>query len=339
MSDTARGSRVGSQVGRFYLTRLLGHGGMGEVYEAQDTERQRVVAVKLLSPALSRDPAFRERLTWEVHTSGRLHDPHAVPIQDYGELDGQLFVDMPLIDGTDLSTMLGQLGTLAPARAVAIIRQVGLVLDAAHAVGVIHRDVKPENSLITGDDFAYLADFGIADAAFAGALKYSAPERFSDMPTNPGVDVYSLACVLYECLTGAPPYHGADARALISAHMTQPIPRPSQAHSGVPAAFDEVIARGMAKDPQLRYPSAGDLALAAYQALSWPDQAPEEETIARAQVGPSYPPAAEWPAVPPPLPGAHPGPGDYGGAVLPHAARRRRVPISPMRRTSSEWVA
>lgn len=347
MSDTAPGSRVGAQLGRYQLTRLLGRGQMGDVYEAQDTVNQRVVALKLVSSALSRDPAFRERLAWEARTAGRLHDPHVVPIQDYGEVDGQLFLDMRLIDGTDLSKALQQLGTLTPARAVVIVRQVALALDAAHAVGVIHRDVKPENILITRDDFVYLVDFGIADAAADGVtqvgdaartFKYSAPERFTDTPISHEVDVYSLACVLYECLTGAPPYHGDNAGALIAAHMMQPIPRPSEAHPGIPGGFDEVIARGMAKDPHLRYASAGELALAAHQALSWPEPTPEDETVEHTQAaaalahqsaGPSYPVGA-WPAVPSPPPAGQAWPGDFGGFPLPSTAHTRRKSKLPL---------
>jgi serine/threonine-protein kinase len=255
---------------------------MGEVYEAEDTVKERVVALKLLSVALSQDPVFRERLQREARTAGRLHEPHVVPIHDYGEIDGQLFLDMRLIQGTDLSMLLKKSGTLTPPRAVNIVHQAASALDAAHAVGVIHRDIKPENVLITGDDFVYLVDFGIASATAderltpqrtaVGTWKYSAPERFTTAEVSHSIDIYALACLLHECLTGSPPYRADTTGMLITAHLMEPIPRPSQLASGVPITFDGVIARGMAKDPKDRYASAGELAKAAYQALNSPDQ-------------------------------------------------------------------
>ena len=137
---------------------------MGEVYEAEDTRKGRVVALKLISPEFSDDPMFRARMQREAGAAGRLTEPHVVPIHDYGEINGQLYLDMRLIDGANLATVLKRTGPMSPPRAVAIVRQVAAALDAAHANGVTHRDVKPENILITGDDFAYLVDFGIARA-------------------------------------------------------------------------------------------------------------------------------------------------------------------------------
>jgi serine/threonine protein kinase, bacterial len=280
MGDTA-GSREGSQFGPYLLRRLVGRGGMGDVYEAEDTVRERVVALKLMSQSLSSDPVFRARMQREARTAGRLQEPHVVPIHDFGEIDGQLYVDMRLIDGRDVATILSRYGPLAPPRAVAIVRQIGSALDAAHAAGITHRDVKPENILISGDDFAYLVDFGIASAGSdekltqfgttVGTFKYMAPERFSDTDVTYRADIYALACVLYECLTGSPPYKG-DQVSVMSAHLHQAIPRPSATRPGIPAAFDQVIARGMAKDPLDRYPTCGDLSAAAYAALATPDK-------------------------------------------------------------------
>jgi serine/threonine kinase PknH len=293
MGDTAQSSRVGSRFGRYHLRRLIGRGGMGEVYEAEDTVKERLIALKLLSPALSQDPIFRERLHREARTAGRLQDPHVVPVHDYGEIDGQLYLDMRLIEGADLSTLLKKSGALTPPRTVAIVRQAASALDAAHAAGVIHRDIKPENILITPDDFAYLVDFGIARAATderltqigsaVGTWKYSAPERFTTAEVTHSVDVYSLACVLHECLTGSPPYRVDSAGMLITAHLMEAIPQPSQLHPGIPRAFDAVIARGMAKDPKDRYTSAGELALAANDALSAKDQDRAGDIVERSQ--------------------------------------------------------
>ncbi|SON63420.1 Serine/threonine-protein kinase PknH [Mycobacterium simulans] len=282
MSDTVPTSRVGTQFGPYRLRRLLGRGGMGEVYEAHDTVKDRTVALKLLSQQYTTDSVFRRRMQREAHTAGRLQEPHIVPIHDFGELDGQLFIDMRLIEGADLGALLHRNGALPPPRAVAIVSQVAEALDAAHRTGVIHRDIKPENILITGNDFAYLVDFGIAAAASdqhltktgtaVGSWSYMAPERFGDDDITYRSDIYALACVLYECLTGTPPYQTQNLSTLMGAHLMQPIPRPSLQRQGIPTSFDEVIARGMAKSPTDRYPTAGELARAAQQALSAPDR-------------------------------------------------------------------
>ncbi|MGO9929482.1 MAG: protein kinase domain-containing protein [Mycobacterium sp.] len=293
MGDTNADSREGSQFGPYRLRRLVGRGGMGDVYEAEDTVRERIVALKLMSQTLSSDPVFRSRMQREARTAGRLHEPHVVPIHDFGEIDGQLYVDMRLIDGKDLATTLSRFGPLPPPRAVAIVRQIGAALDAAHAAGVMHRDVKPENILISADDFAYLVDFGIASATSdekltqfgttVGTVKYMAPERFSDSEVTYRADIYALACVLYECLTGSPPYTG-DTFGVMGAHLNQAIPRPSAARPSIPVAFDGVIARGMAKDPAARYATCGDLSAAAYAALAIPDQDRATDILQRSQV-------------------------------------------------------
>jgi serine/threonine protein kinase, bacterial len=293
MGDTAADSREGSQFGPYLLRRLIGRGGMGDVYEAEDTVRERTVALKLMSQTLSNDPVFRSRMQREARTAGRLQEPHVVPIHDFGEIDGQLYVDMRLIDGKDLATMLSRYGPLPPPRAVAIVRQIGSALDAAHAAGVMHRDVKPENILVSGDDFAYLVDFGIASATAdekltqigttVGTVKYMAPERFSDSEVTHRADIYALACVLYECLTGSPPYTG-DQISVMGAHLHQAIPQPSAARPSIPVAFDGVIARGMAKDPADRYATCGDLSAAAYAALAESDQDRATDILQRSQV-------------------------------------------------------
>lgn len=271
-----------SQFGHYVLKRLLGRGGFGEVYEAVDTNKNRTVALKVLPPSISANPTFRKRLFREASTAGRLHEPHVVPIHDYGEIDGQLYIDMRLIQGTDLRAVLDESGPLEPERAVGIIGQVASALDAAHAEQIVHRDVKPANILLTGNDFVCLVDFGLASAATdakvtttgaaVGTFAYMAPERFSDEPIDQRADVYALACVLYECLTGASPYHASQPAAVIASHLTAPIPRPSQQRPDIRPAFDDVIARGMAKNPDDRYSSAGQLAEAARRALASPSE-------------------------------------------------------------------
>jgi serine/threonine protein kinase, bacterial len=299
MGDTTAGSREGEQFGPYLLRRLVGRGGMGDVYEAEDTVRERIVALKLMSETLSSDPVFRARMQREARTAGRLQEPHVVPIHDFGEIDGQLYVDMRLIDGSDVATMLSRHGPLPPPRAVAIVRQIGAALDAAHIAGVLHRDVKPENILVSGDDFAYLVDFGIASATTdekltqigttVGTFKYMAPERFTDSEVTYRADIYALTCVLYECLTGLPPYRG-DQVSVMSAHLHQAIPRASTVRPGIPIAFDGVIACGMAKNPADRYATCGDLSAAAYAALATPDQDRATDILQRSLV--AHPPPA-----------------------------------------------
>ncbi len=317
MAETARGTRTGSHFGPYYLKRLLGSGGMGEVYEAEHTVKQWTVAVKLLSAAVSQDPVFRKRMQREARLAGRLQEPHVLPIHDYGEIDGQLFIEMRLVPGTDLDELLKRFGPLAPPRAVAIVHQIALALGAAHAAGVMHRDIKPQNILVTPDDFAYLVDFGIASATTderltqlgtaVGTWKYMAPERFTDAEVTYRADIYALACVLHECLTGVPPYRADSAGMLINAHLHAPIPQASRFRPGIPQAFDDVIARGMAKNPQDRYASAGDLALAAHQALSTPDQGHAADLLRRSNESAmpnTAAPAAAGLVNPPPTPQA-----------------------------------
>jgi serine/threonine kinase PknH len=323
MSD-AQASRVGTMFGPYHLKRLLGRGGMGEVYEAEHTVKEWTVAVKLMSDQFSSDPVFRERMKREARIAGRLQEPHVVPIHEYGEIDGKMFLEMRLIEGTDLDSMLKRFGPLTPPRAVAIISQVASALDAAHAAGVMHRDIKPPNVLVTRADFAYLVDFGIASATTdekltqlgtaVGTWKYMAPERFSDGEVTYRADIYALACVLHECLTGSPPYKADSAGVLVTAHMMDPIPQASTQRAGIPKSLDGVIARGMAKKPEDRYTSAGDLALAAREALSDPDQDHADNILRRSQEAtPSAPAETAAPtlattamAPPPPPPASRP---------------------------------
>jgi serine/threonine-protein kinase len=315
-------SREGTMFGHYRLLRLIGKGGMGEVYEAEDTVKNRIVALKLLPEGVSHDSVFRKRLQREAHSAGRLQEPHVVPIHDYGEIDGVLYVDMRMIDGLDLRKVLKNFGPMTPARAVAIVRQVASAIDAAHENGIMHRDVKPENILITRDDFAYLVDFGIANAVSdekltelgtaVGTYAYMAPERFSGGEVTYRADIYALACLLYECLAGSQPYVGDSVSAVITAHLMQPIPRPSVERPGIPDAFDQVIARGMAKKPDERFATAGDLATAATDALTLRDQDHAATILQRGEAAPTPPPPSYAPpygATPPPFgatPGAYP---------------------------------
>jgi tRNA A-37 threonylcarbamoyl transferase component Bud32 len=290
----------GTPFGRYRLIALIGEGGMGEVWRAHDTVTDREVAIKLLPPKLSKDEDFQQRFRREAHAAAKLNTPHAVPIYDYGEIDGRLFVSMRLIEGRDLATVVAE-GPMEPVRAVRVIEGVALALHAAHQVGLLHRDVKPSNILLDDNDFAYLIDFGIARAAddtrmtktgnTIGTFAYIAPERLDRQGNEDArVDIYSLACVLYECLTGEPPFSDDTMPRLMMAHLHAPPPRPSIARSDVPVEVDEVIATGMAKDPDQRYATTVELAGAAHDAITGPIGLPARDPATRAAF---IPPAAQ----------------------------------------------
>lgn len=266
--------------GHYRLQKLIGQGGMGEVYQAYDTKTDRVVALKVLPHHMAQDETFQARFRRESQAAAGINDPHVVPIHGYGEIDGRLYLDMRLIEGRNLGTMLEETEKpLGAAFAVTVVEQVANGLDAAHELGLIHRDIKPSNILVTGRDFVYLIDFGLARTAgekglttagsTLGTLAYMAPERFEGGEVDARSDIYALTCVLYECLTGSRPYPADSLEQQIAGHMVSPIPRPSDVDPRL-AAFDEVIAKGMAKKPANRYRSATELAQAAKRALDVP---------------------------------------------------------------------
>src|SRR3954471_2892171 len=248
MASPNGGSRLGTRFGPYELQSLIGVGGMGEVYRAYDTVRERTVAVKVLRAEMAADPAYQERFRRESRVAARLQEPHVIPVHDFGDIDGVLYIDMRLVEGGSLKDELRAHGPLDPRRATSIIAQVAAALDAAHASGLVHRDIKPENVLLTADDFAYLVDFGIANGGgeatvtktgqIIGSCAYMATERLSGEPGGPASDVYSLTCLLFECLTGRAPFEAADIRQVMSAHMFAPPPRPSEVRPGLNPAFD-----------------------------------------------------------------------------------------------------
>jgi serine/threonine-protein kinase len=286
------GSLQATSFGKYRLIELLGRGGMGEVWRAYDTVIDRTVAIKILPAEISRDDVFQQRFRREAHAAARLNSPHVVPIHTHGEINGRLFVDMRLIEGPDLLSVL-RTGPLRPARAVHIIEQVAKALHAAHRVGLLHRDVKPSNVLLDDDDFAYLIDFGLARAAgesglttadnVIGTFHYMAPERFSTgqvgaPPIDARADIYALTCVLYECLTAEHPFPGDSLEQQIRNHITTPPPRPSNVNPELPGGFNTVIAKGMAKNPGERYSTAMELARAARDAVTTPT-APTQPSV------------------------------------------------------------
>jgi serine/threonine-protein kinase len=294
------------QFGAYRIEGLLGRGGMGEVYRAFDTEHDRVVALKVLSEHLAADKGYRERFRREAHSAARLNEPHIVPIHRYGEIEGRLFLDMRLVPGRDVAEVLANEGPMDPARAVSIVSQAARALDSAHADGLIHRDVKPSNILVTGsgdDEFVYLVDFGIARSttdtqgpaltqtgAALGSFDYMAPERFLERPADKRVDVYALACVLFEMLTGRRPFTGDGLAVLMYAHLNTDAPAPSSIRPDLPTALDAVVLKGLAKDPDERWASTGEFAAAARKALSESGVTPAPEVRA-----PAAPPTAVTP--------------------------------------------
>ncbi|WP_406272710.1 serine/threonine-protein kinase PknD [Nocardia sp. NBC_00881] len=283
MDDTSMGggdaTLSAEAFGRYRLLSLLGQGGMGQVWRAHDSLTNRVVALKVLPERFADDEQLRERFRRECRAVAQLTEPHVIPIHDFGDIDGRLYLNMRLIEGTDLRKVISREGALSPRRAVAIITQVAGALQAAHDAGLVHRDVKPTNILLGADEFASLIDFGIAHAAddrtlttigeTIGTIAYMAPEEIgAEVKADARVDVYALTCVLYECLTGRPPFaSAAGVQGVIAHHLHTPPPCPSTTTPDVPTAFDAVIAKGMAKNPDERYQTVRELAAAASAAV------------------------------------------------------------------------
>ncbi|MEV2223431.1 protein kinase [Nocardia vinacea] len=311
---------MGEQFGKYRLDRLLGRGGMGAVWLAHDSETGRTVALKVLAEQVAADADYRKRFQREARLGSSLRHPHIVPIHGFGELDGRLYIDMEYIDGIDLAEMLTRVGTLTPTAAVDFVTQAASGLDAAHRAGLIHRDVKPSNILVGTGGHAYLIDFGIAQSLgqtavtatgmAIGSWAYMAPERFNGT-VDARSDVYSLACVLYECLTGRRPYGDTDPARQMHGHLMTDPPRVSTVNPAVPPELDVVIARGMAKDQTHRYPTAREFAAAAYTATAFaraPHPAPHSSTPSSPQhatpkspTPPAQPPDAPQSAAPQPV--------------------------------------
>jgi serine/threonine-protein kinase len=272
---------VGSEVGGYRIDILLGRGGMGSVYRAHEADLGRTVALKVLAPELAGNTRFRERFLRESRLAASLDHPHIVPIFQAGDADGVLFLAMRYVEGTDLARLIADEGPLATERVLALLEQAASALDAAHERGLVHRDVKPSNMLIArsaGREHCYLADFGLtkrtgsisgltATHQVVGTLDYVAPEQIRGGETDPRADVYSLACVLYECLASSPPFERATDVAVLWAHVNEePTPLSSQ-RPDLPKALDGVLARGLAKEPGDRYDTTGELLGAARAAL------------------------------------------------------------------------
>ncbi|BCK55322.1 serine/threonine-protein kinase [Nocardia wallacei] len=283
MTDDAGERRFG----RYRLDRLLGSGGTGLVWLAYDTVERREVALKVLAAAPVEVP-HRQRFTREARLVSQLRSPHLPRVHAFGEIDDRLYLAMDYIPGSTLAALLRD-GPLPPGTAAAVVAQIAAALDTAHRAGVTHRDVKPSNIIVDSGGTAHLIDFGTAyradqpaltlDGNVVGTLGYLAPERF-DGHADARSDQYSLACVLYECLTGRKPFVDTDAAGQVRAHLTEEPPPATAINPALPAAIDAILARALAKDPRRRWPAIGTFAGAAHTALTGRDAPTADSAVA-----------------------------------------------------------
>jgi serine/threonine-protein kinase len=284
----------GEQFAGCRIDAVAGRGGMGVVYQATQLNLGRPVALKLITPDRASDSDFRERFERESRLAALIDHPNVVPVYEAGEAEGHLYLVMRWVRGTDLHALLKREKRLSPEVAATIVAQVGAGLDAAHAAGLVHRDVKPANVLLSGEH-AYLSDFGLSrleasesrltdTGQWIGSVDYCSPEQLRGLRTDARADVYALGCVLYAALTGRPPYPRSTVTATLLAHLNDPVPRVSE--GGAPQEFDRVLARALAKDPADRYPSGGDLGRAALGAARGEPVTESERSVA---VGPAAP--------------------------------------------------
>ena len=353
---------AGTTVAGYRIVERAGSGGMGVVYRAEETGLGgRPVALKLLPPALAGDPDFRARFLREMRVAAAIDHPNIVPIYRAGEDRGLLYLAMRYVHAADLRGVLAAEGRLEPGRALAILDQVARALDAAHARGLVHRDVKPGNILLAppvldGDpEHVYLVDFGLARSdsddrslggagSFLGTPRYAAPEQAAGRPVDGRADGYALGCVLYECLTGQPPFPGGSGEAVLLAHLEATPPRVTALRPDLPPAIDQVVAQAMAKAPADRFPTCRILITAARQALT-----PDPHDPARHDPTP-HGPTPGTPDPRPPVPGPPVGersrsPERGGSAVHspsgPAAALEGYLPLRrPARRARAAlWVS
>ncbi|OLT36427.1 hypothetical protein BJF84_10440 [Rhodococcus sp. CUA-806] len=275
---------VERRFGRYVLTSQLGQGGMGEVWNAEDSlMNNREVVLKLLQPDLAKDVGYRERFYREASQVAQFQHPNIVTVYNYGDVDGVLFIEMRKLHGRDVAKVLREDGPLTLAATQHLVNQVASALDAAHAKGLVHRDIKPANIIVTPSGHAWVIDFGIAymdgqekkTSGWLGTPEYMAPERL-DQVSTPLVDVYALACVAFECLTGRGPFTGSQPQQA-AAHLTATRPIASKYRQGISSWVDQVITRGMAIEPADRFKTAGEFASAFGNTASSPTPTPAEE--------------------------------------------------------------
>ena len=334
-------TRIGTEVAGFRIESVLGRGGMSVVYVAEQMRLGRKVALKLLTSELAWDEQFRERFVRESRIAAAIDHPNIIPIYDAGEADGLLYIAMRFVPGPDLKELL-KVGLLGVGRTIFLIEQLASALDAAHAHSLVHRDVKPGNVLVEeSTDHAYLTDFGVAKQTtargltstghFLGTVEYAAPEQIEGGPVDARTDVYALGCVLYECLTGAPPFEHGTEHAVLHAHLVEPPPSVTRSRPDLPHAFDGVVATAMAKAPDDRFPSCGELANAARNAASGTARRVDGDRRPPAGVDTvrSATPVTPTP-VPPPVPDTPSAPSALPDAQTPPPSVPRRG-LTPLR--------
>src|SRR5919108_564562 len=269
--------RIGQAFAGYRVEELIGRGGMGAVYRAEDVRLARKVALKLLIPDLAEDERFRERFLRESRLAAAIDHPNIVPIYQAGEIDGVLFIAMRFVEGIDLGRLLTEEKELEPSRVVLIVEQIANALDAAHERALVHRDVKPGNILLFREH-CYLADFGLTKQTSSisgltgtgqliGTVDYVAPEQVRGEELDGRTDEYALACVAYESLTGSPPFTRGSEVATLWAHVNDRPKRPSELRSDLPRAFDNVLAKALEKSPKDRYQTCGEFGAALRRAL------------------------------------------------------------------------
>ncbi len=359
-----------AQIASYQMVEEIGRGGMAVVYRARDVRLGRWVALKVLAGDLARDDAFRRRFIRESRAAATVDHPNIIPIFDAGEAGGVLFIAMRYVGGQDVHSLLNRAGPLPPARAAGIVAQVASALDAAHACGLVHRDVKPANMLLGGlaedgsEDHVYLSDFGISKTSQAttnltltgqvlGTLNYLAPEQIEGRTVDGRADAYSLACAAFEMLAGAPPFRRDQSLAVMWAQLSAPPPALTSARPDLPAAVDQVMFRGLAKAPEERYPSCRAFAAALQEAcgVSSAELQPHAAQAAAAQgsagpglAGSGSGPRPTWPHPIPPNPRGRPGPDHPGqprgrvSRAAPRCPADQRRPALP-RSAGQRWPA
>jgi serine/threonine-protein kinase len=277
---------TGRRLGHYRIDGVLGKGGMSVMYRATDIRLGRKVALKVIAEHLTEDPEFRERFVDEARNTSAIDHANVVPLYDFGEVDGLLYIAMRLVDGADLANLIKD-GPLKPERALALLSQVAEALDNLHERGHVHLDVKPANVLVTSRESAaehiYVADFGLTRRGatghrtrggdFLGSPTYAAPEHLRGEPVDGRTDAYSLACVVFACLSGRPPFQGP-VPEVIQGHLNRDVPALTDYVQGLPPAIDDVIRKGMSKTQAARYPTCRELLAAARQALTQPVRRP-----------------------------------------------------------------
>jgi len=341
---SGRGLQPGTVLAGYRIDGEIGHGGMGVVYAAEHVALGRPVAIKVVAPDLSSDPAFRERFLREAQLAAALDHPAIIPIYDAGEVDGVLYLAMRRVDGSDLGAELARTGPLAPDRVVRLVAPVAGALDAAHERHLVHRDVKPQNILVepgsvSGADRVFLTDFGLTKRTdesagltrtgmFVGTFRYAAPEQFQGLPVDGRTDQYALACVVYECLAGAPPFPGNSDAEMMFGHLWLPPPQPSLLRDDVGTGVDRVLAKAMAKARGERFATCTEMTGALRDALA-AGRTPTVEAPA-----PPAPVAPTRAAVPPPPPQVWPGAAPAGSTPSPPAGHAGQAGQPPARQSS-----